>query len=96
MDETKMYLISYIFSIFYEYITIPSISPRITVYSRLVIHPHLQVVSLRSGDLTQEEYDQLRSEGKLDNLLEEGEGDVQGPKTREEGKASYSSKKIFE
>lgn len=53
-------------------------------------------MSLRSGDLTQEEYDQLRSEGKLDNLLEEGEGDVQGPKTREEGKASYWSKKILE
>lgn len=53
-------------------------------------------MSLRSGDLTQEEYDQLRSEGKLDNLLEEGEGDVQGPKTREEGKASYWRKKIFE
>ncbi|XP_064116453.1 uncharacterized protein KIAA1143 homolog [Macrobrachium nipponense] len=30
-----------------------------------------QVVSIRPGDLTQEEYDQLRSEGKLDDLLQE-------------------------
>ncbi|XP_047488641.1 uncharacterized protein KIAA1143 homolog [Penaeus chinensis] len=54
-----------------------------------------QVVSLRSGDLTQEEYDQLRSEGKLDDLLEEGEGEVQGPKTREEVDAPADGKIIF-
>ncbi|XP_066989835.1 uncharacterized protein KIAA1143 homolog [Macrobrachium rosenbergii] len=30
-----------------------------------------QVVSLRPGDLTQEEYDKLRAEGKLDDLLQE-------------------------
>ncbi|XP_050728441.1 uncharacterized protein KIAA1143 homolog [Eriocheir sinensis] len=46
-----------------------------------------QIVSLRSGDLTQEEIDQLRSEGRLDDLLKknsEEEGEVQGPKNRDE------------
>lgn len=45
-----------------------------------------QVVSLRTGDLTQEEVERLRSEGKLDDLLgEKVEGEVQGPKQRHEG-----------
>lgn len=47
-----------------------------------------QIVSLRSGDLTQEEVDKLRSEGRLDDLLKENteeEGEVQGPKNRDEG-----------
>ncbi|KAK8387530.1 hypothetical protein O3P69_018219 [Scylla paramamosain] len=44
-----------------------------------------QVVSLRAGDLTQEEVDRLRSEGKLDDLLgDKVEGEVQGPKQRHE------------
>lgn len=45
-------------------------------------------MSLRSGDLTQEEVDRLRSEGRLDDLLKkniEEEGEVQGPKNRDEG-----------
>lgn len=43
-------------------------------------------MSLRSGDLTQEEVDRLRSEGRLDDLLkEDSEGEVQGPKERDEG-----------
>lgn len=44
-----------------------------------------QVVSLRAGDLTQEEVDRLRSEGRLDDLLKDNsEGEVQGPKERHE------------
>ena len=43
-------------------------------------------MSLRSGDLTQEEVDRLRSEGKLEDILgDECEGEVQGPKERDEG-----------
>lgn len=44
-----------------------------------------QVVSLQSDDLTQEEYDRLRSEGKLDDLLKGDCGEVQGPRERDEG-----------
>ncbi|XP_042875969.1 uncharacterized protein KIAA1143 homolog [Penaeus japonicus] len=54
-----------------------------------------QVVSLRSGDLTQEEYNQLRAEGKLDQLLEGEEGEVQGPKTRDEADAPADGKIVF-
>lgn len=47
-----------------------------------------QVVSLKAGDLTQEEYERLRAEGKLDDLLDDGECKVdlpvQGPKLKEE------------
>lgn len=44
-----------------------------------------QVVSLRPGDLTQEEYNKLREEGNLDDQLDVGSEEVQGPKEEDEG-----------
>lgn len=60
------------------------------------IHCHaliLQVVSLRSGDLLQEEVEQLRKDGKLDDLLKgEQKEEVQGCRERDdEGKNIYPS-----
>ncbi|XP_071542720.1 uncharacterized protein KIAA1143 homolog [Panulirus ornatus] len=43
-----------------------------------------QVVSLRPGDLTQEEYNTLREDGKLDDLLHGISEEVQGPREKDE------------
>nr|XP_045608224.1 uncharacterized protein KIAA1143 homolog [Procambarus clarkii] len=43
-----------------------------------------QVVSLKSDDLSQEEYDKLRAEGKLDDLLKGNCEEVQGPREKDE------------